>query len=256
MKEDYDDPTGLPPHEIRTPVSHFTPTSIFFEDGSSCSDVDSIILGTGYEMRFPHLDHGKTLHTIPSANSNVTYPIGLVTNLRYVFPLHRHILSLAPQYPPTALIFIGLPSAIANFPSDKAQSLFAAHALANPRILPSREEMLHELYIREETLRSAGRDPYYVGHRLINDTSTPRGNFGQDYQDALVEYLKESGALPDDGVRYVEGWRRRVTSNSERLWDSWMRIEEMGGEREWLDGVETEEEWADLMDRLVEWKGI
>ena len=36
-------------------IAYFTNTSIVFEDGTSLSDVDSVILGTGYEFRIPFL---------------------------------------------------------------------------------------------------------------------------------------------------------------------------------------------------------
>ena len=47
LKGEYDDPSDLPPHELRPPISHFTSDRIYFEDGSYCADVDAIILGTG-----------------------------------------------------------------------------------------------------------------------------------------------------------------------------------------------------------------
>ena len=78
----------------------------------------------------------------------------------------------------------------------------------------------------------------------------------QDYQDALVEYLKERGKVVDDGKKYVEEWRRRGRRDSRLLSRAWGRVEEGGKERvrEWLEGVETEEEWAGLMRRLTVWQ--
>lgn len=111
-------------------------------------------------------------------------PQPLATNSRYIFPLYKHILSLCTSYPPIALSFIGLPSGIANCPSDYAQSLFVTHAILNPAILPSRQDMLVELAAQEQKIRDNKLDPYEIGHKLLQGTSN-------DYQDDLVDFLKE-----------------------------------------------------------------
>lgn len=198
-------------------------------------------------MRVPFLQHGDALIVNPSIHTNDTYTEGLVTNLRYLFPLHKHIFSLCPSYPTTALAFIGLPSLIANCPADIAQSLFVSHIILNPKLLPARKELLAELAVQEEELRHKGFDPYRSGHRLVDGS-------GSDYQDDLVGWLKGKGAIPDDGRKYVDGWRRAL-KDYQYLRRGWQRVEELGVEGEWLDGVETEEEWAGLMERLNQWQG-
>ncbi|KAI0823164.1 FAD/NAD-P-binding domain-containing protein [Trametes gibbosa] len=232
-------------------ISHFTNTSVVFEDGTSLSDVDAIILGTGYQFRIPFLSppHSSVLAVDPATAHNSSTARTLISNLRYIFPLYRHIFSLAPTLPPTALTFVGLPVLVANCPSDLAQSLLVAHALANASVLPSREEMLADLVKREETFRAEGLDPYHVGHRLISPSETDH-----DYQDDVVEYLKRVGALPQDGRKYVEDWRRLGRNESRLLGRGWERLVHSGQEREWLEGVETETQWADLLTRLAEWQ--
>ena len=232
-------------------IAYFTNTSIVFEDGTSLSDVDSVILGTGYEFRIPFLSppHSSVLDVDPDTEYNSTTAPSLITNLRYIFPTHRHIFSLAPGIPPTALAFVGLPVLVANCPSDIAQSLLIAHALANSSILPTRAEMLEELVEREEKLRSGGLDPYYVGHRLVAE-----GETDQDYQDNIVQYLKDVGVLPEDGKKYVEPWRRLGRGKARLLARAWQRALHLGEDREWLDGAQTEEEWADVMERLAKWQ--
>ncbi|KAI0642999.1 FAD/NAD-P-binding domain-containing protein [Trametes meyenii] len=232
-------------------ISHFTNDSIVFEDGTSLEDVDSLILGTGYEFRVPLLSKSDTpiLAVDPDTTFNSTTAPTLISNLRYIFPLYRHIFSLAPGLPATALAFIGLPVLVANCPSDIAQSLLVAHALADPSILPNRAGALADLVAREETLRGEGLDPYYVGHRLISPSETDH-----DYQDSLVEYLKDVGALPKDTPKFVEEWRRLGRAQSRLLGRGWERAVQLGQDREWLDGVETEAQWADLLTRLAEWQ--
>ncbi|KAF9219775.1 dimethylaniline monooxygenase [Gyrodon lividus] len=230
--------------EVKPEISYFTPDAVVFTDGSVVSDVDSVILGTGYELRFPFLQRGGAVEVRPGADK--AEGDSLITNLRYLFPLHQHIFSLSASYPVNALAFIGLPELVQNCPSDAAQSIFAAHAIANPRLLASREELLQQLKESEDTRRSEGTDPYNVGHTML-------GNFNFDYQDYLINYLRERGALPDDGKNFVERWRRDGRGYK-FLKRGWKRVEALGQERKWLRGVETEEDWADLMERLDRWQ--
>ncbi|OSD02500.1 FAD/NAD-P-binding domain-containing protein [Trametes coccinea BRFM310] len=232
-------------------IAYFTNTSVVFEDGTALDDVDSIILGTGYEFRIPFLSspQSSVLDVDPHTPYNSTTAPTLISNLRYIFPLHRHIFSLAPRIPPTALSFVGLPVLVANCPSDIAQSLLIAHAIANASVLPSREEMLSELVAREAAVRKEGFDPYEIGHRLLASSETDH-----DYQDALVEYLKEVGALPQDGRKFVEPWRRETRGQSKLIGRAWNRVVKLGRENEWLEGVETEDQWAELMIRLARWQ--
>ncbi|CCL99460.1 uncharacterized protein FIBRA_01478 [Fibroporia radiculosa] len=232
-------------------ISHFTHDAIIFEDGSVLRDVDAVLLGTGYEFRVPFLcsPHASTMDTDPYTHSTSPTAGKLTSNLRYIFPLHRHIFSIVPNFPPTALAFVGLPVLIANAPSDAAQGMFVAHAIANASLLPSQDEMMQELLEHEAILRARGYDPYRVGHRLLGgDTEA------QDYQDQLVEYLKKHGVLPDDGKKYVEDWRRFARLDSQLLARAWKRVEQLREEAYWLAGVATEAEWADLMYRLADWQ--
>ncbi|KIJ65095.1 hypothetical protein HYDPIDRAFT_27819 [Hydnomerulius pinastri MD-312] len=230
--------------EVKPEISYFTPDGVVFSDGSIVNDVQSVILGTGYELRFPFLQEGGVVDVRPGANK-LEGDI-LTTNLRYLFPLHQHIFSLSPSYPTNALAFIGLPELVQNCPSDTAQSIFAAHVIADQSLLAPRDELLQQLKESERSRQSQGDDPYSVGHTML-------GNSNFEYQDSLINYLKERGALPDDGRNFVDGWRREARWYK-YLKRGWKRVEELGHERKWLSGVETEEEWADLMERLDKWQ--
>lgn len=236
---------------VKPRISHFTNDSIVFVDGTELTDVDSLILGTGYEFRVPFLSapYSSALREEPGTRANSTTAKSLTTNLRYIFPLYEHIFSIAPNTPTTALAFVGLPVLIANCPSDIAQSLLISHSLANSSLLPPREELLQKLLAHEDLLRSRGYDPYYVGHRLLGgDTEA------QDYQDNLVQFLKDEGVLPNDGKRFVEDWRRLGRTQSDLLRRGWQRAQAMGEDDKWLDGVVSQDDWADLLQRLVEWQ--
>ena len=227
-------------------------------------DVDSVILATGYQLRKPFLDAGHALVTDPTANSNNTQTQVLVSNTRYIFPLYRHIFSLSPMYPTTALAFVGLPTYIPNCPSDIAQSIFIAYAIRDPSLLPSRKKMLYELKLQEQESRSRGVDPYVKGHNMFSAKQS------SDYQDELLDYLKVKvcatdlsvrmhlshlykGAIANDGRKFVEEWRRE-SLEYHYMKRGWKRIEALGLGDEWMRGVSTEEEWSELMQRVNAWQ--
>jgi len=177
------------------------------------------------------------------------------------------MVSLSSLHPLNALFFIGLLAPVSNALNCIAQSIFAGHLIAQPdRVYPTshitgqkdwdetlaREMLLKNLTTFEDWLASEGFDAYRLGHRM---------NFGlytdAEYQDSLIRDLQVQGLIPlhDRGYIFVEPWRTRARRRIAELRIIWKRIESRGAEevKRWLDGVETEEEWADLMDRLLKW---
>lgn len=222
-----------------------------FTDGTSCSDVDAVISATGYELRMPFLEKGNVLRAEPSTSSNMTrgHKPDLVTNFKYIFPLHEHIFPLSSEYPVNALSFIGLLVHTDYRAADIAQSMYVAHSIANASLLPSRNELLRKLAVHEEDMRSQGYDPYSIGHRMIPEEREA------GYQDDLIAYLKKREAIPEDRKHFVEEWRRYInTDRKHRMQRGWKRVEKLGTQEQWLEGVETEDEWVELMRRLDSWQ--
>jgi hypothetical protein len=254
-----------------------------FEDGTEVFDVEVVIIATGYDYRFPFLDpldpYNRAIRGLPtherhaivtanaSAYSRSEGEQRLTTNLNYLFPIDRQIVSLSPLHPLNALLFIGLPSPIASASSGIAQSIFAGHLIARPdRVCPTshitghegwnetlaRELLLNNLTAFENRLAEEGFDVYHLGHRMnvgsYNDA---------DYQDSLIAHLQSQGLVPphDGDYIFVEPWRVRGRGKRLQLRAVWKEIESCGEEevKRWLDGVGTEEEWADLIDRLLKW---
>ncbi|KAI0050651.1 FAD/NAD-P-binding domain-containing protein [Auriscalpium vulgare] len=242
----------LPGLTIKKQIDYFTPHGIVFVDNSTISDVDTVILATGYEYRFPFLTAGGHLDIVSDENEGEEH---LTTNLRRLRPLYEHILSLDAAYPLGALYVVGLPIYINSGFNDAALGLFVAYTVAFPHLLASRTELLEHLRADEASQRAAGLDPPYVGHRLVR----PGG--ATVYQDGLVEYLQVRGlaghpGVPPLGEKFTPPWRTYGMAHGGALRRAWTRVEEAGqGEvRRWLEGVETEEDWADLIARLVEWE--
>ena len=263
----------------------FTSASIQFEGGTEVFDVDIVILATGYEYRFPFLDTSDPYnrpargspsneqYTVLTTNASVhSRPEGeqrLTENLNYLFPLDRQIVSLSSLHPLNALFFIGLPVPIIHASSDVAQTTFAGHLIAWPdRVYPTshitghegwnetlaRELLLKNLTTFENQLAGEGFDVYRLGHMMDIGSYS-----GYDYQDSLITHLQSKGLVPpyDRDYVFVEPWRIRGRENKVQLRKIWDEIEGRGGKEveRWLDGIETEEEWADLMDRLLKWGG-
>ena len=125
----------------------------------------------------------------------------LTTNLNYLFPLDKQIVSLSSPHPLDALLFIGLPSNIAYAPSDTARSIFAGHLIARPdRVCPTshitnlrgedwdeslaRELLPKGLTTLESRFGNEGFDVYHIGHRMNLEWYTE-----EKYQDSLIEHL-------------------------------------------------------------------
>ena len=206
--------------------------------------------------------------TNPSAYSRPEGENRLTANLNYLFPIDRQIVSLSSLHPLNALLFIGLPFPVTHAPGDVAQSMFAGHLIARPDLVYptshitghegwnetlARELLLKSLTALENRLAGEGFDVYHLGHKL-NIGSYHNGN---GYQDSLIAHLQSRDLIPphDGGYVFVEPWRVRGTGNILRLRIIWEEIERRGEEevKWWLDGIVTEEEWADLMDRLLKW---
>ena len=261
------DKLGVPAPEaiVKPRISYFTKDAVHFDDGTYESSVDSLILATGYQVRIPFLEGGALIvdPKAKSTNTSTIFPpprTPLSTNLRYIRPLYRQILSLSTEFPPSALYFVGLPVNVSNAPSDQAQGLFIAHTLADPTLIPPRLQLLTELEESEEALRKHGYDPDVIGHSLVDLIGN--GESRSTYQDELIDFLKarnvEGLPLRGSGGLFVDDWRRRagLHKNMMTLRQTWARLESIGaGEvRKWLKGRSTEEDWANLLDELLAWQ--
>ncbi|KAI6010740.1 hypothetical protein F5J12DRAFT_821430 [Pisolithus orientalis] len=208
--------------ELKPEILHFTSDGAVFTDGSTVQDVDTVLLATGYDLRVPFLEEGGEVIVKPGSNKTDGHK--LATNLRYLFPLHQHIFSLSASYPTNALAFIGLPR-------SPYYPIYATSIIANGSLLALRVELLRELADSEEDLRRRGYDPYYVGHKMVNNSTF-------DYQEGLIKTLRSKEGLPEQNIPF-RGWKR---------------LEALGLAEEWLEGVESEDEWADLMRRVNAWQ--
>jgi len=129
---------------------HAIPGKVVLENGDHLSDIDSVILCTGYITSYPFLNH---LHddTIPADKGDdfvlVTAEGDMVHNL------HRDMFYI----PDPSLIFVGAPYHIATFSLFDFQAEVAARVLSGKASLPSRGQMRDEYRTRVQT-KGLGRD--------------------------------------------------------------------------------------------------
>ena len=276
-------------------IRNFTHDAAVFEDGTELAHIDTVILATGYEYRVPFLTVGGHLDVVAlqrhgtaeygshngTANEYVgeieredTDELRLRTNLRYIWPLFRHVLSLDAAYPLGALYIVGAPIFTSSAFCTTAQALFVSHTLADLSLLNPQEDirastcdagddlsrvaslspraaLLADLHAQEAELRAGGLDPAVVGHRLLETAGV--------YQDALIRYLQVRGvaghgSIPPVTENFTPAWRTTTWAHVIVLKRAWKRVEAEGkeGVKKWLDGVESEEEWVGVMDKLLE----
>jgi len=242
-------------------LSNFTRDAIYFEDGTFVTDVDSVILATGYSTIIPFLSAGDSLTVDPHAksrNSSHTYPpphLPLSTNKRYIRPLYKHTMSLSSCFPPTSLFLLGFARPEPPAFSTAAQSIFATRVIADPSLVRDRIALLQELEEQEERIRRAGLDPDRQGHMLVDFTGDSQHS--NMYMDNLVDFLKQRNVtglpLLGSGGRYVEDWRRRITNlpTSAKLRSTWRELEKRGEAERLLVGRRTEKDWTELLDYLM-----
>ncbi|KAI0264175.1 hypothetical protein BC834DRAFT_274353 [Gloeopeniophorella convolvens] len=253
--DDFPDIPGV----TRVPeIARFTRDTIVLKDNTTLTHIDTVLLATGYDRRVDFLEAGGGLTRIPRG-ARVHDPADapeLTNSGRYMRPLFRHVLSLAPTYPLGALYFVGVPIIVSNAMSDSAQALFVAHTLANPALLAQRSTFLADLRAQEALAVARAGHVDTPGHRIVG----PGG--GADYQDGLVGFLQQHGlggrgGVPPTGTPFTEGWRRLCAEHTAgMLRRAWARVEGGGYKaiRHWLRGVHTEAQWANLTARLLEWE--
>ncbi|KAH9985500.1 hypothetical protein BJV77DRAFT_1032284 [Russula vinacea] len=105
--------------------------SVLLEDGSIESDIDLVILATGYEFSFPFLSQIKS--GIPSLPPPL--PNELYNSTYHIFPLALHLFPLQGDFPPTSIAFTGLVYRVAPFLLFEDQARAVVRVLEDPASL-------------------------------------------------------------------------------------------------------------------------
>jgi hypothetical protein len=166
--------------------SQSKPGFITLKDGRVLSDIDRVILCTGYHFSHPFLLDLHEDNTIPQDASDTV----LVTDGNQIHNLHKDIFYI----PDPTLTFVGVPFYTATFTLFEYQAIVVAAVISGRAWLPKEEEMREEYKKRVET-KGYGR----AFHSL---------------RDQQVEYVTEllawiNGQAEITGAEKVEGYSER-----------------------------------------------
>ncbi|KAI9458610.1 hypothetical protein BJY52DRAFT_1371793 [Lactarius psammicola] len=216
--------------------------TVVLVDGSTESDIDLIIIGTGYEVSFPFLPQIRL--GVPPLPPPL--PDELYNSTFHVFPLAYQLFPLREEFPPTSIAFTGLPSRVSPIPLFEDQAQAIARVLGNPESLDSLllsadvVERVHALIGQEGT-----EDPLCVAKAWIR--FGPLEPF--KYRAELNAFAGKDWTAPDWEVEF---WTKKNVLRRE-----WEEIERRGESEEWLKGVGSNgvDDWVGLCRRLINRSG-
>ena len=212
--------------------------SILLTDGSTESNIDIVILATGYEISFPFLSQIK--RALPSLPPPL--PSELCNSTHHVFPLAYQLFPLQGEFPPTSIAFTGLLYSVAPFPIFEAQARAIARVLENPGSLDTLSCVVDIVSRTHGLMREEGIDDPL---RMAKRWSRLAGPESFEYRAQLLAFSGENWRVPD---RELECWNKKKMIRRE-----WRAIEQSGNAKEWLKGVGENglEDWLDLCLKVI-----
>ena len=212
--------------------------SILLVDGSTESNIDLVILATGYEMSFPFLSQIK--RGLPSLPPPL--PSELYNSTYHVFPLAYQLFPLRGDFPPTSIAFTGLLFSVAPFPIFEAQARAIARVLEHPESLDTHSCAVEIASRAHELVHEEGMDDPL---RMAKRWSRLAKLEPFEYRAQLLAFSGESWTVPD---RELECWNKKKGIRRE-----WRAIEQSGKAEEWLKGVGANglEDWLDLCLKVI-----
>ncbi|CDO70497.1 hypothetical protein BN946_scf184569.g40 [Trametes cinnabarina] len=215
---------------------------VIFEDGTSENGIDHVILATGYQFNFPFLSEPDVVPSLPSPSSSQISP-ALYNSTYHIFPLAKHIFPLVSSYPPSSLVFLGLPLRVAPLPLAEIQTQAALKVFSDPDSLDVQREA-DALRLRYEQIRALKGDDDVA----IADAWFRFGIKEQfDYRDELYEFVGTDYRIPQ--------WERELFEQKDLLRERCRELDRRGEAEAWLRGVgagsNPAEEWAGLMWKIL-----
>ncbi|KAI8969403.1 hypothetical protein BD414DRAFT_471171 [Trametes punicea] len=214
---------------------------VVFEDGTSESGIDHVILATGYQFNFPFFSEPEVLSALPPEVPPL--PPALYNSTYHIFPLAKHLFPAVTSYPPSSLAFIGLPLRVAPLPLAEIQSQAVLKVFSNPSSLDLEREV-SALRARYEHFRAnKGNNKVAIADAWF------RFGFKEqfDYRDELYEFVGTDYRVPK--------WERELYEQKDLLRERCRELDRRGESEKWLRGIGTGSdavrEWADLMVEIL-----
>ncbi|KAJ7666259.1 hypothetical protein DFH06DRAFT_270837 [Mycena polygramma] len=211
---------------------------VFFEDGS-VERVDYCILATGYQVVLPFLSDPILRPGLPPPCPPL--PGTLHNSTYHIFPLARHVFPIQSDFPPTSLVFMGLPVKVAPLPIMEAQAAAIVHAFADPAAFDIERET-HDVLARYAELgASVGGNPAAIARMWSIFTEEEQWL----YLEKLYEFAGEDIRVPQ--------WRKDMYGAKALLRSFWVELERRGEADEWVTGVGEggADEWVILLQKLL-----
>jgi hypothetical protein len=222
---------------------------LILADGTTLEGIDLVVLATGYRIHCPFLQAPVMKIGYPTLNDdgiggnseNILYNSG-----NHMFPLARHLFPIQPSLPLGTLFFFGLPRPIVPFPLTEAQALVISSVLSDPVTIDMEAEVENVKNRENHLLEIFNGDVKEVAvewHKLPGDLQF-------DYREELLILV----GLNSEVKKQVPTWQRRVYMKKRALKAAWKEIVNAGKEEEVCKdvGIRGEEEWVELMDRLIQ----
>ena len=212
--------------------------SVLLEDGSIKSDIDLVILATGYELSFPFLSQIKS--EIPSLPPPL--PNELYNSTYHLFPLAHHLFPLQADFPSNSIAFPGLLHRVAPFPIFEDQARAIVRVLEDPASLDRLSCAVNVVTRAHALIHEKGTDdPAHIAKAWFC--------FGVlepfEYRTQLNAFSGKNWTAPE---WEIECWKNRGLILSE-----WKTIKQSGKAEEWMKGVGTNglEDWIELCRALI-----
>lgn len=145
---------------VRGGIKEFTKTGVIFEGEKDVTEIDSVVLATGYKIIFPFLSED----ILPIEDNKVRL-------YKNIFPPHL-------RHPTLAILGLIQPNG-PGFPPGEMQCRWSAMVMSGKCNLPAKEEMLKDILKKEEIRRQRFVD---------SPRHTVQVDF-IDYQDELAELI-------------------------------------------------------------------
>lgn len=219
-------------------------------DGTALENIDGVVLATGYRIDCAFLQPPVIKKGCPplmsedgSCEDSESF---LYNSGNHMFPLARHLFPIHPSLPLGSLFFFGLPRPIVPFPLTEAQAIITSSILSDPASTDLKAE-LNAVKNREKHLRE-------IFDGDVKEVVVEWHNLPDDLQFDYREQLVTLAGLNSEVGKQVPDWQRKVYMNKRPLKAAWKEIVRKGKEGEVCKDVGTggEEEWVELMDRLIQ----
>ncbi|KAI5121715.1 hypothetical protein M0805_002108 [Coniferiporia weirii] len=220
-----------------------SPHTVYFEDGSSETDIDYVFLATGFLYSFPFFTDLQNTPPPPVP----PLPAHLHNSTQHLFPLALGLFPLQDDFPPTAVAFVGLPVLVPPLPLFEAQAQAIVRVFSEPTALDVAAEA-DAVLTRVMELRAnpaIGDNPDALAHAWHRF----RQHEHHIYRDALHVF---AGLTGDEWK--VPEWGIQAYEDKFKLKHAWDALVKAGEAEEWVKGVGEggNHEWVDLMQRLLE----